>query len=233
MKVIGYIRVSTEEQASGGISLEAQAEKIRVYCKLYDLELIEVIQDAGESAKSLKRPGMQRILEIFETGHHPRGCLDGIVVAKLDRLTRSMRDLSYLLETYFESRFILFSVSENLNPKTAAGRLVLNVLASVAQWEREVISERTSAALQHLKSMGKYVGGHVPFGFRKDGSDLIPDSHEQEMIAIARHLKDDGLSLRKIGSVLSEMGYDPRLGGEWSAQQVKSILAHNYRRAKK
>lgn len=224
MKVIGYIRVSTEEQASGGISLEAQAAKIRAYCELYDLELVETIQDAGESAKTLKRPGMTRVLEILKTGHH-KGCLDGVVVAKLDRLTRSMRDLSYLIENYFESRFILFSVSENLNPKTAAGRLVLNVLASVAQWEREVIAERTSTALQHLKSMGRYIGGHVPYGFKQDGENLVPDSREREMIAIARSLRDNGLSLRKIGANLSDMGFCPRSGGTWSAQQIKSLLA--------
>jgi len=224
VKVIGYIRVSTEEQASGGISLEAQAEKIRTYCNLYDLELVEIVCDAGESAKSLKRPGMQQILETLETGRHLKGCIDGVVIAKLDRLTRSMKDLSYLIEKYFDSRFSLFSVSENLNAKTAAGRLVLNILASVAQWEREIIAERTSAALQHLKAMGRYIGGHVPYGFKQDGENLVTDSHEQEMIAIARKLRSNGWSLRKIGSYLYEMGCHPRNGGVWSAQQVKSLL---------
>lgn len=201
-----------------------------MYCGLYELELVEIVQDAGESAKTLNRPGMQRILEVLKTGHHPKGCIDGVVVAKLDRLTRSMRDLSYLIEDLFESRFILFSVSENLNPKTAAGRLVLNVLASVAQWEREVIAERTSTALQHLKSMGRYIGGHVPYGFKRDGDHLVSDSHEQQIIAIARSLKDDGLSLRKIGAALSDLDFHPRSGGTWSAQQVKSLLVQNDRK---
>lgn len=225
MKVIGYIRVSTEEQATGGISLEAQAEKIRTYCKLYDLELIAIIEDAGESAKTLKRPGMQWVLDILKVGHCSKGNVEGVIVSKLDRLTRSMRDLSYLIETYFSSRFDLFSVSENLNPKTAAGRLVLNILASVAQWEREVIAERTSTALQHLKAKGKYIGGHVPYGFKQDGENVVVDSREQDMIVAAHNLKSNGLSLRKIGALLSKMDYHPRNGGKWSAQQVKSLLA--------
>lgn len=225
MRVLGYIRVSTEEQATLGVSLDAQAEKIKAYCSLYDLELVEIITDRGQSASTLKRPGMQRVIDTLNDDCILYGDIDGVVVSKLDRLTRSLRDLSYLIETYFNSRFVLFSVSENLNPKTAAGRLVLNVLAAVAQWEREAIAERTSVALQHLRSLGRYTGGHVQYGFRREGDRLVPDSREQEMISIAQTLKDNGLSLRKVGATLLDMGFAPRNGGVWNAQQVKNLLA--------
>src|SRR5262245_9845331 len=96
MRVIGYIRVSTEEQATAGVSLSAQAEKVRAYCALYDLTLLEVVEDAGASAKTLERPGLQRALSALR-----RGEADGVVVAKLDRLTRSVADMATLIDAHF------------------------------------------------------------------------------------------------------------------------------------
>src|SRR5262245_5254733 len=87
MNVIGYARVSTSEQATGGVSLDAQVAKIKGYCELYGLTLVEIIIDAGESAKSLKRPGLQRALAMLK-----RKDAEGLVVCKLDRLSRSVRD---------------------------------------------------------------------------------------------------------------------------------------------
>lgn len=96
------------------------------------------------------------------------GQADAILVVKLDRLTRSVRDLGELVERYFATgRWALLSVSEQIDTRSAAGRLVLNVLASVAQWERETTGERTSAAMQHKASQREFIGGHsAPFGFR-------------------------------------------------------------------
>ena len=93
MKALGYVRVSTEEQAELGVSLEAQQVKLTAYASLYDLELVEVIVDAGVSAKSFHRPGLQRALSLLR-----KGKAQGLLVAKLDRLTRSMRDLGALVE---------------------------------------------------------------------------------------------------------------------------------------
>ena len=131
MKVIGYARVSTAEQASGGISLEAQEAKIRAYCDLHDLELVEVIIDGGESAKNLKRPGLQRGLAMLK-----KKTVGGLVVCKLDRLSRSVKDWNCLIDGYFGEKAgkQLFSVADSIDTRTAAGRLVLNVLMSVAQW---------------------------------------------------------------------------------------------------
>ena len=95
MQVIGYSRVSTEEQARDGVSLDAQAEKIRAYAMVKDWTLAELSQDAGHSAKSLKRPGLAGLLAMVEARH-----VDVVIVYKLDRLTRSVKDLSTLVELF-------------------------------------------------------------------------------------------------------------------------------------
>jgi site-specific DNA recombinase len=118
---------------------------------------VEVVVDAGISAKSLERPGLARALRMLENGE-----ASGILVTKLDRLTRSVKDLGHLIERYFGARFALLSVTDSIDTRSAGGRLVLNVLASVSQWERELASERTSEALQHLKAQGRKLGGRKP-----------------------------------------------------------------------
>ncbi len=173
MKAIAYVRVSTEKQADFGISLEAQTEKIRAMTVLQGAELREIIVDAGESAKSLNRPVWERILEIVDARE-----IDAIIVAKLDRLTRSVRDLADLLERFNRNGVSLVSVGESLDTGTAAGRLLLNIMTSVSQWECEAISERTRDALHHKRANGERVGT-VAFGFHTaaDGA-RIPDSGE-------------------------------------------------------
>jgi DNA invertase Pin-like site-specific DNA recombinase len=220
MRVVGYVRVSTEEQATDGVSLAAQRAKLAAYASLYDLEVVAIVEDAGVSAKTLDRPGLSKVLAMVAAGE-----VEGVLVAKLDRLTRSVRDLGELLDGAFK-RGALLSVGEQIDTRTAAGRLVLNILGSVAQWEREAIGERTSAALQHKRSRGELVGG-VPYGFRvaADGVALEADAGEQEVIAVARELVAGGLSLRKVAAGLAARGYASRSGGEFHAQQIKRMVA--------
>ena len=167
MKAIGYIRVSTDEQAREGISLAAQEAKIRAYCDLYDLDLVRVVVDAGVSAKTLHRPGLGEALAALDGGE-----AEALVIAKLDRLTRSVADWGTLIDRYFAKRCALLSVADQIDTRTAAGRLVLNVLVSVAQWEREAIGERTVAALAHKKTLGEHVGAPA-FGYRVEGTGLV------------------------------------------------------------
>src|SRR5262245_24628947 len=118
MTVIGYTRVSTDEQADKGLSLGAQRAKIEAYCALYDLELVELIEDGGASGKTLKREGLQRALKMLR-----KGAANGLVIAKLDRLTRSVVDGGTLFAEYFgEKGFELLSVADHIDTRTAAGR---------------------------------------------------------------------------------------------------------------
>src|SRR5262245_36482330 len=118
-------------QATEGVSLEAQREKIRAYCMALDLELVEICEDQGYSAKSLERPALKEALAKLRSN---KAVI--LLVTKLDRLTRSVKDLGQLVDSYFlPGQYSLLSISDSIDTRTASGRLVLNVLASVAQWE--------------------------------------------------------------------------------------------------
>jgi DNA invertase Pin-like site-specific DNA recombinase len=220
MKAIGYARVSTDKQADRGVSLEAQTAKVQAMAAVQDAELVEVIVDAGESAKSLNRPGMERLLSLVDSG-----AADVVIVAKLDRLTRSVRDLAELLERFQRRGVSLVSVAESLDTGSAAGRLVLNIMVSVSQWEREAIGERTRVAMSFKKAQGERVGA-VPFGYRlaADGVHLEAEPREQEIIARIRALSQDGLTTRRIAAHLNREGFRLRGGAEWSFGRVAQIL---------
>jgi DNA invertase Pin-like site-specific DNA recombinase len=223
MRVIGYIRVSTEEQAGHGVSLDAQRAKLAAYAALYELELTETIADAGASGKHMNRPGLQDALAKLR-----RGEAAGIVIAKLDRLTRSIGDWQELIDGYFGEKpgKQLFSVADSIDTRTAAGRLVLNVLLSVAQWERETIGERTRDALQHKIGKGERCG-KVRFGFDlgENGKTLVPNAREQEAIQRIKDLRSAGKSYRAIAAELNELGIRTKEGKPWVHTSVKGILA--------
>ncbi len=220
-RVVAYCRVSTEEQASSGVSLAAQEAKLRAYCLAMDLELVCVESDAGVSAKTLDRPALARALAALDSG-----AADALVVVKLDRLTRSVRDLADLLEQYFSADHGLISLGESVDTRTAAGRLVLNVMTSVAQWEREAIGERTSSALQHMKAQGKRVGA-VPYGYAlaEDGVSLIPNTYELAIIASVKSLRTNGSSMRAISATLALHGYKSRNGKRFDPQQIARMIS--------
>src|SRR5437667_1697815 len=188
MKAIGYVRVSTAKQADFGVSLEAQAEKVRAMAVVQGAELVDVIVDAGESAKSLNRPGMARLMSLVDAGS-----VDSVIIAKLDRLTRSVADLAELLKRFERRGVSLVSVADSLDTRSAAGRLVLNIMVSVSQWEREAIGERTRDAMRHKRAKGERVGT-VPFGapLAADGVRLQADEAEQGILSRIRELKTLG-----------------------------------------
>jgi len=220
MKAVGYVRVSTEEQTESGLSLAHQKAKIEAYSLAMDIELVAIIEDAGKSAKNMNRPGLIQALDMIR-----RKEADALVILKLDRLTRSVKDLGILVETFEKTGAALISVQDSINTTTAAGRLVLNVLGSVAQWEREAIGERTSAALQVKKVRGERISGKIPFGFDldTDGRTLNPNQGEQETLSLLRELRVKGLSYRKIGAELSKRGITTKNGGVWQPTTIRNL----------
>lgn len=224
-RVIGYLRVSTETQADHGVSLEAQRTKIEAYASLYDLDLVEVIQDPAASGRSLARPGLQAVLERLDAG-----AAEGLLITKLDRLTRSVRDLSALLDRGFKTRFALLSVAEQVDTRSASGRLVLNLLASVGEWERETLGERTRDALAHLRTSGVQLGGEALGWARGDERDaegrlvIVQVGEETATVARIVQLRDEGRSLRVIAAKLVEEGRPTKRGGMWHPQTVAKVL---------
>jgi site-specific DNA recombinase len=217
-RAIAYIRVSTDKQADKGHSLLAQQEKVNAYASLYDLDIIDYVIETG-SAKNLNRDGLQGALAQIKAGN-----ADALIVVKLDRLTRSVADLGYLVETYF-SKAGLLSVSEQIDTRSASGRLVLNVLASVSQWEREAIGERTTAVKQSMKANGLYCGGLVPYGQMLINGQLVTNPQEQEIITRAKALKSEGHSLRAIATMFSQEGLKTRKDTDFSHVLVSRMAA--------
>jgi DNA invertase Pin-like site-specific DNA recombinase len=220
MKAIGYARVSTDKQAEQGVSLEAQTEKIRAMAVVHSAVLADIIVEAGESAKSLSRPGMQRLLALVDAGE-----VKAVIIAKLDRLTRSVKDLCTLLER-FECRGVaLVSVAESLDTGSAAGRLVLNIMTAVSQWEREAIGERTRDAMSHKRTNGERVG-NIQFGYRlcADGKHLEPDTAEQDVLDQIRYLRQSGHTMRGIAAALNHRELRTRRGSAWRLEHVARII---------
>ena len=220
MITIGYVRVSTDKQVERGISLEAQAEKIRAMALVQGAELSDIIVESGESAKSLNRPGMIRLLALVEAGK-----VRAVIVAKLDRLTRSVKDLCELLERFERKGVALVSVAESLDTGSAAGRLVLNIMAAVSQWEREAIGERTRDALRHKRNQGRRVG-NIAFGSRlaSDGDHLESDPAEQAALAEIHRLRGEGATLRGIAAALNHREYRTRRGTPWRLESVARVV---------
>ena len=219
MKTLGYVRVSTDKQAERGVSLEAQAEKIRAMAVVHNAELAEIIVDA-ESAKSLNRPGMARLLAMVDAGE-----VQTVIIAKLDRLTRSVKDLCTLLERFERRGVALVSVAESLDTSSAAGRLVLNIMTAVSQWEREAIGERTRDAMRHKRCNGERVG-NIPYGYRlaADGRHLEQDPGEQTVLAEIRRFRREGATLRGIAAALNHRALQTRRGTAWRLESVARAL---------
>ena len=216
-KAIGYVRVSTQEQATHGYSLDAQIDKIKAYASLYDIDLIDIVIDGGVSAKSLNREGLQNVLQMLDSGK-----ADAVIIFKLDRLTRSVTDWNTLIADYF-TKHALLSVSDQIDTRTAAGRLCLNVLMSVAQWEREAIGERTSTALRQKQSQGQHVGSPA-YGYEMLDKQLVKVTSEYEAIALVKEMKAHGCTLQQIADELNAQNIKTKRGGSWYPTTVKNIL---------
>jgi len=192
-RAVGYIRVSTREQAQEGVSLAAQEERIRAFCTAKGWDLLRVYRDEGESGKNLERPGVLSMIRDLKADG-----VDVVVVLKLDRLTRSVRDLGTLIEDLFAGR-ALAAVDGSLDSSTASGRMVVNLLGTVAQWERETTVERTVAALEYKHRRGEWCG-RIPFGFRIGEDGKLEEDPEamQTIQAIKRSRRRSGTSYPKL-----------------------------------
>lgn len=202
-----YTRCSTDEQAASGASIDAQTSRIEQYAAAIGLEDFEIISDAGWSGRTLQRPGMMELLSQIE-----RGDLGMVIVLKLDRITRSIADLQYLLTLFERHNARLVSVCESLDTASAAGRLVVNVLGTFAQFEREQTSERTALGLATRRRKGNAYG-RVPFGFRRIANELVPEEREQAALQEVRAMYEAGTSYAKIAHWLTQAGFVPPQGG--------------------
>ncbi|MFJ8893563.1 recombinase family protein [Leifsonia sp. NPDC102414] len=203
-RVIGYTRVSTEEQGRSGLGLDAQRAAIEAHATAKGWEVVW-LTDEGKSAKSLDRPALQTALSTLK-----RGQAEAIVVAKLDRLSRSMQDFSSLFARAKKEHWSLIAIDLGVDTTTATGKLVANVMGSVAEWEREIIGERTSAALKAAQARGIKVGR--PRALSRDAETRLYE------------LRAHGLSFAKVATQLNAERVETAHGGTWHASTVARIL---------
>jgi site-specific DNA recombinase len=219
-RTLGYLRVSTTGQAEEGYSMEAQEKKIRAYADLHDLELIEIIEDAGLSGKTIAgRPGIQRVLEMVKAGK-----VDNVVILKLDRLARNVKEAIEISDLLQKRGVSLHSISEKLDTGSASGRLFYNILSAMSQWERETIAERTRTALAVKKDKGERISGKAPYGYTFTDDGLLEENEtEQATLRTIRELKAEGHTVRGIVTHLAEHGIVNRKGNNFGVKEVWTI----------
>ena len=227
MKAIGYVRCSTQEQADSGLGLDAQTERTRAYCAMRKLDLTEIIVDAGVSGgKPLaSRDGGKRLL-----GALRKGGADAVVMLKLDRMFRNAGDCLNTVERWDRSGVALHVVDlggNAIDTTSAAGRFMLVVLAGAAEMERNLTRERTRSAMAVKKANGQRVG-EIPYGsdLGEDGTTLVPNGQEQEIIRDIKAMRAQGMTLEQIAANLTGRGIPTKKGRSrrWSYQSVSSIL---------
>tara|TARA_R110000822_G_scaffold151586_1_gene290721 strand:- start:173 stop:766 length:594 start_codon:yes stop_codon:yes gene_type:complete len=186
-----------------------------------EYDLIRIYQDSGESGRDLRRRGIRDAM--FDlTGEH----IDGMVITKLDRLSRSIKDWADLMETFARFDKSLVAIMDSIDTSTAGGRMVANMFSVIAQWEREIIVERTMAAFTYMRTQDRLCGLKAPYGWEID-----PDRPkyiricpvEAEICRRVYKLRDAGLSLREISDVLEDYGHTNRLGNKFGKESIRKM----------
>ncbi|TDP78316.1 DNA invertase Pin-like site-specific DNA recombinase [Brachybacterium sp. AG952] len=208
-RALGYIRVSTTEQADSGLGLEAQLLAIRTTAELRGWHLVDIVTDAGISGTRAKRPGLDTAKARMKAGE-----ADLLVVAKLDRLSRSLLDGADLMATAKAQGWALVDISSSLDMSTPQGRMVAGMLLSAAQYESEMNGARTREAMANLSE-------EVRDRMRNGGR---PRALAAETEARIRALRAEGLSLRKIAETLTAEGVSTAAGGRWWPATVRQVL---------
>lgn len=225
-KAVAYIRVSTVEQVTEGVSLAAQEERIKAYCTMTGLELVAVIRDEGVSAsKELStRPGGMELLKLVST----QG-IKNIVALKLDRLFRDAADCLNQTRAWDTAGIALHLIDMGgtaINTGTAMGRFFITMAAGFAELERNMIAERTAAALAHKKA-NREAYSPTPMGYDREGKSLVVNQEEQEVINQIKTWRGEGHSLREIAKRLNDNGVPTKKGGKWYASTINNILGNN------
>jgi DNA invertase Pin-like site-specific DNA recombinase len=225
MRAVLYTRVSTIEQAREGLSLSTQAAALRQYCIMRGFEVVAHLEDPGVSGtKRLEdRPAGRELVELLR-GRRAKH----VVAYKLDRLFRSAADCLTVTQTWERTGVALHLADlggSAIDTSSAAGRMFLGVLATVAQFERDVLAERVSGVLQAKRARGEYTGGIPPIGYSV-GADGMLSEHPDEQRALARmgELRDGGATIRAITATLNKEGYTAR-GKRWHKTLVGRCVA--------
>lgn len=219
-RVFLYVRVSTQEQAKEGYSIDEQIERLRDYCKAMGWIIVKIYTDAGYSGASTDRPALQDMIKDIESG---KG--DSVVVYKLDRLSRSQKDTLSLIEDSFLAHKVDFvSMTENFDTSTPFGRAMIGILSVFAQLEREQIKERMSMGKEGRAKEGKWHGGgFVPIGYDYIDNELVINEYEAMQIREIHKLYQEGKAFCAIDKIFAQKGYTQK-HGKWHTKRIKETM---------
>lgn len=225
-KSVLYLRVSTAEQVAHGVSLSAQESRLRDYCRLQQLDISRVFIEQGISAsKTLEsRPEGGKMLRFIM-----RGKVKHIVSLKLDRLFRNAEDALKQTKAWDQAGISLHLVDmggQSLSTRSAIGRMMLTMMAAFAEFERNLISERTSIALAHKRSQ-RQAYNHTPFGYLRQGGLIVECPEEQKVIKTIRTWRDKGLTFQGIADRLNRDHVPTKKGGHWYPSTIRQILEND------
>ncbi len=216
-----YTRVSSRSQMVNDYSsLDSQKEKLEAYCKSQDnYEIYRVYVEGGFSGDSVKRPALQEMIRDFQ-----KGKINCVLVYKIDRLTRSVKDFHTLMEEFDKYNVNFVSITQNIDTNHPTGRLLRNILLDFAQFEREMISDRTRDKMQQRAQKGLWNGGIPPYGYLRENKKLLPNPEEEPIIKFMFNNFGINPSLSSLRLELEKYGYLPRSNGRWSKSAIAHIL---------
>ncbi|HFL6982240.1 TPA: recombinase family protein [Staphylococcus aureus] len=220
----GYIRVSTERQVEG-YSIEGQITQIEQYCQFNGYELVDIYADRGISGKSMNHPELQRMLNDAKNGK-----LDCVMVYKTNRLARNTSDLLTIVEELHRQNVEFFSLSERMEVKNSTGKLMLQMLASFSEFERNTILENIYNG-QHQRALKGYYQGNLPLGYNNipdNKKELMINQHEANIVKYIFESYAKGHGYRKIANALNHKGYVTKKGNPFSINSITYILVNPF-----
>lgn len=213
-----YIRVSTEEQVKEGYSISAQRQRLQAYCFAQGWEEFKFYVDEGISAKTADRPQLKKLLK-----HIREGSIDTLLVYKLDRLTRSVSDLNTILNELKEYGAVFRSATEVFDTSSATGRLFIQIVGSMAQWESDNLGERVRVGMMEKARQG-YWSAQAPYGFKKVDKKLVVVEEQKEVLLDAMEKIRQGYSIRKVSNYLTNKGVKPKRGYKWHLRTILDLM---------
>lgn len=219
MRIIGYTCLNTLSQQPKNLGLEEQEAIIREQVVANDWELVQMYTEVTQSNHGQSvQPQLSEIIETSNTGR-----FDALVVARLDRLTRNIRQLNTLIsEVCIKNGVELISIEEGLDTRNECGEMIVRIVDIITKWDNKRISDRTREIIARKRAKGERVG-HAPFGFTYQNKKLVAVQNELKIVKLIRERRDDGNSYHKIARYLNERKISSKRGGIWYAETVKTV----------
>lgn len=219
--VLLYVRVSTEEQAKEGLSLEAQLDRLRLFARARGWKVGGEYVDDGYSGTTTKRPGYQNLLKALHVA-------DAMLVAKMDRAHRNQTNFTSMMSALKKAGKAFVSLNESLDTSTAMGRFCMDLMARLHQLESEVTGERVREHHDYLYNTTSRWNGPAPYGFERHNGTLRINAEEAAVVKeLARlRLASPKASAKAIASTTNRRGLLTRTGRPWSSERVREVLAH-------